>query len=246
MTKPISLIERMTKFSICIATYNGEKYIKKQLDSILPQLIDDSEIIISDDSSSDKTLEIIDSYKDERIIVLPNQKFRNPIFNFENALKHSNGEYIFLADQDDIWMSGRIDKVIPFFENYDLIVCDCRVVSENLEVLIESYFSLVDARPGLFRNLIRTSPYIGCCMAFKKKVLEKAIPFPKNIPMHDFWIAMLCESLFKIKFIYEPLVLYRRHSFNASFTASGSPNYIHQKILYRINTLAPLIKRILR
>lgn len=236
----------MTKISICIATCNGEKYIESQLDSILSQIIESSEVIISDDCSTDKTLQIIDSYKDPRIVVLPNQNFRNPIFNFENALKYSQGDYILLADQDDIWMPGRLDKMIPLFENYDLVVSDCRVVNENLEVLTDSYFASVGARTGFLRNLVRTSPYIGCCMAFKRKVLEKALPFPKNIPMHDFWIAMLSECCFKIKLIYEPLLLYRRHSSSVSFTASMNPNPFHKRILYRINTLLPLMKRVLR
>jgi glycosyltransferase involved in cell wall biosynthesis len=235
----------MPQISVCIATYNGEKYIGEQLISILPQLQDDAEIIISDDSSTDDTLQIIDSLNDKRILVMPNQKFRNPIFNFENALKRSHGDFIILADQDDIWMPGRVSNIMPFFDNYDLVVNDCRVVDQDLQILSKSYFALVDAKPGFIRNLFRTSPYIGCCMAFKRKVLEKALPFPKNIPMHDFWIAMLAESLFKVKFCYEPLVLYRRHSSNMSFTASQSKNPVSKRMGYRINTVLPLIKRIL-
>jgi glycosyltransferase involved in cell wall biosynthesis len=236
----------MVKISVCIATYNGAKYIKEQLTSILTQLNDDAEIIISDDSSTDNTIQIIKALQDKRIVVYPNQKFSNAIFNFENALKHCHGDFIFLADQDDVWLPGRVNKILAFVNDYDLIVSDCKVVNENLEILEESYFSTVNARPGLFRNLMRTSPYVGCCMAFKRKVLEKALPFPENIAMHDFWIAMLSEALFKIKFIYEPLLLYRRHASNLSFTASENKNPLHKKILYRINTMIPLIKRIFR
>jgi glycosyltransferase involved in cell wall biosynthesis len=236
----------MPQISVCIATYNGEKYIKEQLDSILPQLKQHDEIIISDDSSTDNTLQIINSFQDKRIVLLRNQKFQSPIFNFENALKHSTGEYIFLADQDDVWMPDRLEKSIHLFDESDVIVSDCKVVNENLEVLNDSYFSEVNAKPGLFRNWFRTSPYIGCCMAFKRKVLEMALPFPKNIPMHDFWIAMVSEALFKVKFIYEPLVLYRRHSSNLTVTASENVNPLHKKISYRMNTLLPLIPRLLR
>src|SRR3990170_615318 len=152
----------MTKISVCIATYNGEKYIKEQLDSILPQLNQTAEIIISDDSSTDNTLQIIDAFNDKRIVVFPNQKFRSPIFNFENALSHSSGDYIFLADQDDVWLPGRLAKMIPLFDEFDVVVHDCKVVNENLEVFYESYFSEVNGGPGFFRNLFRTSPYNGC------------------------------------------------------------------------------------
>ena len=236
----------MNKVSVCIATYNGEKYIKEQLDTILPQLNDDAEVIISDDSSTDNTLQIVNSYKDPRIVVLPNQKFRNPIFNFENALKHAQGDYIFLADQDDIWMPDRLKKMIPFFKEYDLITCDCKVIDDNLQVLKESFFSSIDGKTGFFRNLVKINPYIGCCMAFKRNVLEKALPFPKNIPMHDFWIAMVAEIFFKIKFIYEPLVMYRRHSSNSSFTASESMNPFYKRVHFRVNLLKSLAVRLLR
>jgi glycosyltransferase involved in cell wall biosynthesis len=236
----------MPKISVCIATYNGEKYIKEQLDSILPQLPNDAEVIISDDSSTDNTVQIIESFNDSRIHVWPNQKFRSPIFNFENALKHSHGDYIFLSDQDDVWMPDRIKKMLPLLNEFDLVVSDCKVVNDNQEVLMESFFERVKARKGFLRNLIQRSSYIGCCMAFKRKVLEKALPFPKNIPMHDFWIAMLAEILFKIKFIHEPLVLYRRHASNSSFTASESMNPIYKKIMFRLNTLHSLAIRLLR
>jgi glycosyltransferase involved in cell wall biosynthesis len=235
-----------SKISVCIATYNGAKYLRSQLNSILKQLENDSEVIISDDGSVDDTLAIINSFADTRIKLLPNQTFRNPVYNFENALKNCQGDYIFLADQDDIWLPGRISKTLSFFTDYDLIVNDCSVVTEELEVLVASYFESIDAKRGFLRNLVRTSPYIGCCMAFRRKVLEKALPFPKHIPVHDFWIAMLSECLFRIKFVYEPLVLYRRHSSNFSPTASKNTNPIHRKIKYRVNTLVPLVFRLAR
>ena len=81
--------------SVCIATYYGGKYIKEQLDSILFQLGKDDEVIISDDSSTDDTLSILESYHDERIVILTNQKFHSPVYNFENALKSAKGDFIF-------------------------------------------------------------------------------------------------------------------------------------------------------
>ena len=90
--------------SICIATYNGEKYIKEQLNSILSQINEDDEIIISDDGSQDKTLDVIQEITDSRIVIIKNDSRRHGIIgNFQNALKHANGEYIFLSDQDDVW-----------------------------------------------------------------------------------------------------------------------------------------------
>ena len=88
--------------SVCMATYNGEKYIEEQLKSILSQLGENDEVIVSDDSSTDNTLAIVESFNDVRIKIFPNNKFHSPIFNFENALKQATGDYIFLSDQDDV------------------------------------------------------------------------------------------------------------------------------------------------
>lgn len=229
-----------------MATYNGEKYIHEQMESILRQLGENDEVVVSDDSSTDNTIRIIESFGDKRIIILREQRFRSALFNFENALKHSHGKYIFLADQDDFWVHDRVSKILPYFDTYDLIVNDCKIVDDKLQVTGESYFNMVKAGPGLLRNLARTSSYIGCCMCFKREVLEKSLPFPKNIPMHDFWIAMIAEVLFRIKFIPEPLVLYRRHSNNLSFTATGSSNSLLKRASFRINTVIPLVARLLR
>lgn len=98
--------------SVCIATYNGGKYIKEQLDSILFQLGKDDEVIISDDSSTDDTLSILESYHDERIVILTNQKFHSPVYNFENALKSAKGDFIFLSDQDDIWEPTKVEVML--------------------------------------------------------------------------------------------------------------------------------------
>ncbi|MEO5643505.1 MAG: glycosyltransferase, partial [Bacteroidia bacterium] len=98
----------MTRISVCLATYNGEKYIGEQLQSILIQLSQHDEVIISDDSSSDRTIDIVQAFGDSRIIILHGQTFRSPIRNFENALSHAGGQYIFLADQDDVWLPEKV------------------------------------------------------------------------------------------------------------------------------------------
>lgn len=226
-----------------MATYNGEKYIKEQLSSILDQISENDEIVISDDSSHDNTISIILSFQDKRIVLLKDQMFRSPIYNFENALRHSNGEYIILADQDDLWLPGRVERILPLFNDYDLILNDCTIVDEKLLPIHNSFFNIVKAKPGLFRNLTRSSPYIGCCMAFKREILKMAIPFPKNIPMHDFWIGIIAEVHYKVKFLTEPLLLYRRHASNASITSVKSTNSFFKKISFRVQILKSLIIR---
>ena len=94
--------------SVCMATHNGGKYIKEQIDSILVQISNEDELIISDDSSTDDTVEIIKKIKDKRIKLFENNKFFSPNLNFENALLHSKGDIIFLSDQDDIWKKDKV------------------------------------------------------------------------------------------------------------------------------------------
>ena len=105
------------KVSIRIATYNGERYISKQLESILNQISKYDEVIISDDNSLDRTIDIIKSIKDCRIISIENRNFNSPIFNFENAIKRASGDIIVLSDQDDIWESNKMEVIRQSFLN---------------------------------------------------------------------------------------------------------------------------------
>ncbi len=114
-----------------MATHNGSRYIKEQVDSILPQLNAADELVISDDGSTDKTLAIIRAYADTRINLLPVQKFGSPTRNFEYALSHCKNELIFLADQDDIWHPEKIKTMMRHLESYDLVVSDCRLVDAS-------------------------------------------------------------------------------------------------------------------
>ncbi|WP_394775110.1 glycosyltransferase family 2 protein [Flavobacterium sp.] len=225
----------MYTISVCIATYNGGKFIKEQLDSILLQLNTSDEIIISDDGSSDNTLEILESYNDSRIKIFRNS-FRNIILNFEFALKQAKGDYIFLSDQDDVWLPNKVKVFLYSLTSYDVVVSNCKVVNANLEIINESFFQLNNSKKGLLSNLIKNS-YLGCCLAFKKEVLIKALPFPKTIPMHDIWLGFVSELFFKSKFIEEPLLLYRRHGKNESPTAENSPYNLFLKLKFRLNII---------
>ncbi|GAB2609587.1 glycosyltransferase family 2 protein [Emticicia sediminis] len=223
--------------SVCIATYNGEKYIKDQIDSILCQLSDMDEIIISDDSSKDSTIKVLESYQDNRIKIFPNQKFKNAIFNFENALSNASGDVIFLSDQDDIWIMGKVKKMMEALESVDMVVCDHSVIDDNRNVIMRSYFERVPSGPGIIKNLLKNT-YYGCCMAFRKNVLMKALPFPKDIPMHDIWLGFVADMYFKSTFINHPYTLYRKHENNVSIaTELKSDKGLLTKLKFRINIL---------
>lgn len=237
------------KVSVVIATYNGEKYIKDQLDSILSQISTNDEIVISDDSSTDKTVELIKSYNDSRIILFEKLKFGNHIKNFEYALSKCSGDIIFLSDQDDIWLDNKVTVCLSILENADLVNSDCLVVDANENVIMSSYFKFIHSRPGFIKNLIKNS-YVGCCMAFKKKVLDAALPFPSTINSHDTWIGLTGEMFFDTAFIEVPLIKLRRHGKNFSshsvgdtFLMRGSPFPINVIIYSRFKLIYSLVKR---
>ena len=123
-----------TMISVCMATYNGEKYIREQVESILCQLGPEDEIVISDDGSKDHTIQMVDSL-DKRIKVFLNEGKHGVVPNFENALKHSSGDYIFFSDQDDIWSPDKVERCLHALEDSDLVVHNSRVFQYRARVL---------------------------------------------------------------------------------------------------------------
>ena len=228
--------------SVCIATYNGEKYIKDQLLSIIKQIDTNDEIIISDDLSSDNTIEIIESLKDSRIKIFFN-KNKGYTNNFQNAIKLASGNYIFLSDQDDIWVENKLKIMSDLLLKYDFVVSDAKLVNTKLESLGTTYFELRGGGENGFINNLKKLKYIGCCMAFRKKILKKTLPFPNNTLLcpHDFWIALIAEFYFKTHVIKEPLLLYRRHGGNVSSHISSTS--IIFKIQFRIYTFLKVVSR---
>lgn len=228
--------------TVCIATYNGEKYIKEQLDSILCQLNLDDEVIISDDGSTDTTLAIIESYQDDRISLYKNA-FKNVVLNFEFVINKANGDYIFLSDQDDIWHKDKVELYMKsFFENPRAIltISDLQIIDKN-GLLLDTVFYKNKFSSNLSKNLV-VNNFIGCAMAFKSEVKKSILPFPKNIAMHDWWIGTCCIILGEINFIDIKLNFYRRHDNNV--TKEGGAIFT-TKIKWRFNLIKNLFVRFL-
>lgn len=228
--------------SVCIATYNGSKYIKEQLDSILMQLSDEDEVIISDDGSNDNTLEIIKTYNDVRIKIFKNS-FKNLILNFEFAISKASGDYIFLSDQDDIWMENKVSVMIKELQSSDLVITDAQIIDAQGQILSESYYKINRSTRNFFSNLIINS-YLGCALAYKASMNSYILPFPKSIPMHDIWIGNVISLKGKMTFLDNKLIKYRRHGGNASSTGEKSTFSFSYKISYRVRLISSLINRL--
>lgn len=225
--------------SVCIATYNGERYIASQLDSILKQLSDVDEVIISDDGSTDKTLKIVRDFCDKRISIYKGPQ-NGLIKNFENALMQAKGDYIFLSDQDDVWMPSKVTKVLEILKTNHLVISDAEIIDQEGAVIMDSFFKINASRIGLFKNLVKNS-YIGCAMAFDKFTLEKVLPFPKHIAMHDWWIGLVAEKIGRVVFLEEKLLKYRKHNANVSNTLGKSRYSLLKKLIMRAYLLIKLI-----
>lgn len=230
--------------SVCVATYKGSKYVEEQFRSILDQLAPEDEVIVSDDHSPDNTLDIIRSLNDSRIKIFLNPGERGYPRNFENAMYNAKGDIIFLSDQDDVWMNGKLDKMIAALKKDALVVSDARVVDGDLCTIADSHFQLYSVRTGFWHNFAKTR-YIGACMAFRREVLEKVLPMPKNQKLcaHDYWIMLIGEAFFSVGLVKEPLILYRRHGANASTGGVKSTNTLAHKLKVRAYCLFKLIER---
>jgi GT2 family glycosyltransferase len=204
------------KISVCMAAYNGERFVAEQLHSILSQLSPKDEIIIVDDASQDSTCAVIVSFCDARIRLIQNETNQGVLASFETALHQTTGEIIFLSDQDDIWLANKVTTVLQAFcSNPDItmVVSDAILVDQRGTLLAPSYY----AQRGqfsdrFFMNLVRCK-YLGCTMAFRAEVLQKALPFPHSrLLLHDLWIGTVNRLLGgKTQYLPDPLVCYRRH-----------------------------------
>ena len=229
--------------SVCMATYNGERFLNEQIDSILPQLSVYDELVISDDNSTDSTRDIIKSYQDSRIKFFHNEQRKGVTHNFEMALIHSKGDIILLADQDDVWLPNKIEELTQFLTkgDYDVVTCNCALTDINLNIIQNEYYtnkSPIDK--SVWGNLVKDL-WLGCCIAFRREILLATLPFPKKAAAHDLLIALYSQLHFKCGYYPKVLQLYRRHENTVSFAGGKSTH----KLLYRINYRLYLVYHLL-
>ena len=232
--------------SVAMATYNGEKYLEEQLDSILSQSLLPSEIIVCDDQSTDGTQEILDKYQQKGLLkYFVNDNRLGFIGNFKRAVSlTSTDNYIALSDQDDIWYPTKVKEYLHIFLNDDftsLIVSDIQLIDKDGYALHRKFYKS-NFKDKLYNNIIQNN-FIGCSMAFRKEVKNFILPFPHNLAMHDWWIGTCCVIFGKVSYIDKKLIYYRRHDNN--FTKEEGANLL-LKLKWRINLIVNLVLRFIK
>ncbi|WP_460799739.1 glycosyltransferase [Microbacterium sp. GXF0217] len=215
----------MTTVSVCMATYNGARYVREQLDSILAELEPADEVVIVDDASSDDTVALLEAYEDQRVRVFARDVNQGYVRSFEEALMRATGDVLMLADQDDVWIPGRRALLVAALEE--------RAVAASNLVLLSTGAPLrspLTRRDWMLRTgggaqrcrnqvkiLIGDAPYFGCAMAIRRDFLSLATPFPAGLDeSHDLWIATVANAAGELVHVRQPTLRRRVHDQNAS------------------------------
>ena len=211
---------------ILMATYNGEKFISEQLDSIINQDFKDWKLFIRDDGSRDNTLNIIGEYLKkcpEKIELIDNENKNLGVkLNFGELMKHSKNRYCMFSDQDDIWLPNKISITLKKMKHLEVIYgikkpilvhTDLKVVNQNLQVCNESYWNYMNIDPKrntLNKALVRNT-VTGCTMMINSSLRKYVQGIPKECKMHDHWLSLVASICGIVEIIYIPTILYRQH-----------------------------------
>lgn len=226
------------KIEILLATYNGEKYVGEQIDSIINQTYNNWELLIRDDNSKDRTLEILKEYekKDKRIKVIEDKKGNlGFVKNFEELLNNSKEDWVMFSDQDDYWLENKIEKYVAILNTSSedilkkpmLIHSNSFICDDNLEIIKDEFINSKIANKYNEDDFYFAYFVQGSTVLINRAIIDLALPFSKNVTVHDRYFHLLAEFLGKRIFINESLIKYRQHSNNKI----GAKTSIISKIL---------------
>jgi glycosyltransferase involved in cell wall biosynthesis len=224
--------------SILLSTYNGENYLKEQLDSLFNQTYQDFKIIVRDDGSTDTTLKILKSYDLEIMSSDKNLGARRS-FNalLEYALQKEECKYFMFCDQDDVWMEDKIEKTLQKMREVEknsdeavLIHTDLVVVDEMLDTLNNSFWNYQNLNPKnrAFPNFIVQNNITGCTVMINKKLAKLSLPIPAETIMHDWWLGLVASEFGQISYLEERTMLYRQHTSNDTGAKSFNFSFLFE------------------
>jgi glycosyltransferase involved in cell wall biosynthesis len=241
---------------VALATFNGYRFVAEFLDSLVAQTYHNFEVIVSDDGSTDGTLDVVRNYVGRLSIkILDDQSRKGVVSNFGNSLRECNDGYIIPADQDDVWQPSKIEQMVKAMAAAEkrfgsgvpiLVFSDLELVAEDMSSISPSFYLATLKSPfaSQFKDFILDNHIPGCAMILNRPLLDLSLPFPE-ISAHDWWIALLAAACGKIIYLPQPLIRYRQHSTNtigagnagASFVDKGIRNLAHPVAFVRSRRL---------
>jgi glycosyltransferase involved in cell wall biosynthesis len=239
--------ETMTRASVCMATYQGASFVGEQIESILDQLGDYDELVVVDDASPDETLDVVSRYAaDPRVRVERNPHNLGYVRTFEKALRLARGDYLFLADQDDVWLEGRLDAMLEALDRTAVVSTSVAVLGDPAP---EPRYRLRqrDSRRHLanvFAVLVGYRLYTGCAMAFRRDIFDSVVPIPRFVyESHDLWLALVANTHGENTHLEEPSVARRLHGANQTPLGWRGPWAIVRARWMKARCLAVALRR---
>jgi glycosyltransferase involved in cell wall biosynthesis len=232
-----------TSVSVVMSVFNGRRYVKEQIQSVLSQLEANDELIITDDASVDDSMDIIRAIHSPLIRLFRNKSNLGVIRNFQNGLTIARKEVVFLCDQDDIWLPGKRAAFVAAFDANPataVVVSDAEVIDASGALIARSFMAGRGGFSGSIRGTLWRNRFLGCAMAVRHSVVKSALPIPEWAPMHDMWLGVIGCMAGRVHYLSTPYLQYRRHGQNATTRA---PNPVHVMFRLRAALLTTLIKR---
>lgn len=213
--------------AILLATYNSERYLEQQMESLLSQTCQDWQLYVRDDQSTDATLEMLHLYlqKDKRVHLLPDTEKRGAKHSFMWMLGKVEADFYMFCDHDDVWLPTKVERSMAVMMQQEdkkdtplIVCCNTKLVDAQLNVIAESYWKHKAYRQSMFADKYYHLYYnnvLGCTMCFNRKARDMALPYPHDTAMHDSWLAaVVLWKKGRIVPVDEPLMLYRQHGDN--------------------------------
>lgn len=212
--------------SVAMATCNGARFLREQLESIYAQTYSAIEVVVSDDQSTDETPAILREYERTRGLKFEINDTRLGVTkNFERTVRRCSGEFIALADQDDIWLPEKIERLVANIGESSLICSDAQLCDDRGVVFAPSFYRyarILVPPQSLARQWSLVANFVtGCATLFRRGLLDEALPIPTGAPIHDWWFAIVAARQKGVRFLDEPLLLYRQHDNNEVGVVKG-------------------------
>ena len=207
----------MTRVSVCLAAHNGADFIGEQVRSILDQLGPNDELVIVDDASTDTTVEVVEAFDDSRIRLARNESNLGYVRTFERALGLADGAYLLLADQDDVWLAGRLEAMVAALQHDGVVATSVAVLGAPPEPPRWPLRARDSQRyaANVAAVLVGVRWYFGCAMGLRRELLPLVLPFPAWLTeSHDLWIGLVGNVAHTMRHLEGPSVARRLHDTN--------------------------------